>query len=279
MTIRKKIINWTLIGLSLMLGCHSVQARELIMSAAPRESKEEGKKLYQPVANHFSKLLGVKVTYKHAGNWLRYQSNIKKMKYDIVLDGPHLASWRIEYTGHQPLMKLPVSLQFYIVAKADNTDINKPEDLVFKQVCAIPPPNLTSIILLNRLNDPVREPVIHSVSGGMKQIYKDLMKEKCAGGVLRTDFYDKKLTNKQKSSLKIVYTSPLLPGQVITVSDQVSKEQRLALLKSFTTGEGVSIMEPVVKRFAGKNAKTFIPVVENEYAEYYKYVHGVVLGW
>ncbi len=275
----QRIKTWTFIGCLLLPTSHSLQARELVMTAAPRETAAAGIKLYQPVADHFGKLLGVKVTYKHAGNWLRYQSDIRKMKYDIVLDGPHLASWRIKYIGHQPLMKLPVSLQFHMVAKADNPGINTPEDLVFKPVCAIPPPNLTSIILLNRLNDPVREPVIHGVQGGMKQIYTELLEGKCFGGVLRTDFYDKKLSDEQKGKLKIIYTSPVLPGQVITVSDQISKEQRQALLESFTQGEGAKVMLPVVKRFAGKNAKSFVPVVENEYNEYYKFIHGVVLGW
>ena len=71
----------------------------------------------------------------------------------------------------------------------------------------------------------------------------------------------------------------VLPGQVITVSDQISREQRATLLESFTQGDGVKVIAPVVKRFAGKKAKSFVPVIENEYDEYYTYIRGVVLGW
>ena len=255
------------------------QAEELIMSAAPRESAEAGHTLYTPIANHIGNILGVKVRYKHPRHWLRYQSDIKKEKYDIVLDGPHLASWRIKYIGHKPLMKLPVPLQFHLLIKADNNAIKVPEDLAYKRVCAIPPPNLTSVVLLQRLNDPIREPVIHGVKGGMKKIFKTLIDGKCTAAIVRTDFYDKKLSDEQRQAVKILYTSPKLPGQVITVSKRIPEEGRQALLDSFTAGDGVQVMSPVVKRFAGKNIKSFVPAEANEYDQYYKFLQGVVLGW
>ncbi len=263
----------------LLLLSHSVLANELIMSAAPRESVADGHKLYEPIAAHMSKILGVKVTYKHPRHWLRYQSDIKKQNYDIVFDGPHLASWRIKYIEHQALIKLPGTLAFHIITKADNKAINNPEDLVYKKVCAIAPPNLTSVVLLQRLNDPVREPIIISVKGGMKGIYKNLMEGSCIAAVVRTDFYNKKLSDEQRKGLKILYTSPEFPNQVITTSNKISAENRQALITAFTQGEGVTTMNPVVKRFAGKDVKAFIPVTQGEYNGYYTFLKGVVLGW
>lgn len=267
------------ISILLLLLSHSVLANELIMSAAPRESVASGHKLYDPIAAYMSKILGVKVTYKHPRHWLRYQSDIKKQNYDIVLDGPHLASWRIKHIGHTALIKLPGTLAFHIITKADNKAANKPEDLVYKKVCAIAPPNLTSVILLQRLNDPVREPVINSVKGGMKGIYKNLMSGSCVAAVVRTDFYNKKLSDEQKKGIKILYTSPDFPNQVITTSNKISADDRQALITAFTQGDGVNTMAPVVKRFAGKDVPAFIPVAEGEYNGYYTFLKGVVLGW
>lgn len=267
------------VSILLLLLSHSVLADELIMSAAPRESVANGHKLYDPIAAHMSKILGVKVSYKHPRHWLRYQSDIKKQNYDIVLDGPHLASWRIKYIEHHALIKLPGTLAFHIIAQADNKAINHADELVYKKVCAIAPPNLTSVVLLQRLNDPVREPVIHSVKGGMKGIYKNLMNKKCVAAVVRTDFYNKKLTDEQRKGLKILYTSPDLPNQVITTSNKISAEDRQALITTFTQGNGVTTMAPVVKRFAGKDVKAFIPAKEGEYNGYYTFLKGVVLGW
>ena len=268
-----------IIFLALILISPITYGQELIMSAAPRESVAAGHKLYDPIANQISQLLGVKVKYKHPRHWLRYQSDIKKQKYDFVLDGPHLASWRIKYIGHKPLVKLPIPLQFHLITRSDNDQVMKADDLVYKKVCAIPPPNLTSVVLLQRLNDPVREPIIHGVKGGMKNIYKSLIEGKCQGAIVRTDFFDKKLSDDQRKAVKILYTSPKLPGQVITVSDKVSEENRQALVAYFTEGSGISVMSPLVKRFAGKNIKSFVPAEPNEYDEYYKFLKGVVLGW
>ena len=70
--------------------CNNTLAETLILSAAPRESAKQGHNLYGPLAKHLSQLLGREVKFKHAKHWLRYQSDIKKRKYDFVFDGPHL---------------------------------------------------------------------------------------------------------------------------------------------------------------------------------------------
>lgn len=110
----------------------TVSAESLIFSAAPRESIRQGHELYQPLVTHLEELLGTEVKYTHAKHWLRYQSDIKKRKYDFVFDGPHLASWRIKHLNHRPLVKLPGTLQFYMLARSDSKLINKPEDLIYK---------------------------------------------------------------------------------------------------------------------------------------------------
>ena len=74
-------------------------ARNLILSAPPRETAEAGMKIYGPIAQHLSKLLGVIVTYKHPGNWMTYQHEMRDDKYDIIFDGPHFISWREKHLG------------------------------------------------------------------------------------------------------------------------------------------------------------------------------------
>lgn len=273
-------LNRHLISILLLIFLNNnVSAQDLILSAAPRETVKQGHELYSPLADHLGKLLGVNVKYTHAKHWLRYQSDIKNRKYDFVFDGPHLASWRIKHLKHKPLVKLPGTLGFYMLAMADNKKINTPEDLVYKRVCAIPPPNLTSVILLQRLNDPVREPIIQSIKGGMGKIVDALIDGKCEGAVIRSNYYKKKLTDEQRAKIKIIYTSPEFPNQVLTVSDRVSEEDQKKIIVSLTTGEGVKTLTPIVKRFGGKDVKGFIAVDPSEYNGYFSFLEGVVLGW
>ena len=232
---RNKTLPASLLLLLLVITSLPVYSEALVFTAAPRESAAQGKKLYGPLTEFISKTLGKEVKYVNAGSWLRYQSHIKKLKYDFVLDGPHLASWRIKNIDHKPLIKLPGNLQFYILARANDKKTTKPEDLIYKRVCVIPPPNLTAMVLLRRLSDPVREPFVVGVKGGMKKLVSELINNKCNGTVVRADFYNNKLSAEMKSKVKIIYTSDELPNQVITASADI----RLALSSSVIRLEAV----------------------------------------
>ena len=259
--------------------CGIVDARgALIFSAPPRESVEQGEKLYAPLAEHLSELLGEEVIYKHPKNWLHYQRDIRRDEFDIVFDGPHFVSWRILNMGHTAVAKLPGNLDFYFITlKASN--IHKPQDLVMKKVCAIPPPNLTSLVLLNVLNSPIREPFIHGVKGGMKAVIKALINGECAGAVVRKSFYDKKLDPIKAKLFRIIYTSHEIPNQAITVSDKLNNIDIKKIAVSLTEGEGVKFTKNIIKRFSGDNVSAFEKVNENDFIGQNELLEGVVLGW
>lgn len=252
---------------------------ELILSAPPRESIAEGQKLYGPLADYLSKLLGQKVSYHYPGNWLRYQVDMRHDRFDIVFDGPHFASWRIKYYQHTPLVKLPDILKFYLVALAANDEINEPEDLAARRICVIPPPNLSALVLLDRLDGPAREPVIEPAKGGMKTVYKELLTKQCDAAMMRSTFFDDKLDAQQRKQLKIIYTSPEMPNQVITVSKALNEEQQRLIVNALVGGEGVPYAENIVRRFTGNQYSEFVPVLGNEYQDYSRLLEGVILGW
>jgi len=252
---------------------------KLLLTAPPRESAEQGQKLYGPLANHLSELLGEEVVYKHPRDWLRYQRDIRRDVYDIIFDGPHFASWRMLHLSHSPLVKLPGRLDFYFITPKSSTNINEPEDLVLKKVCAIPPPNLTSLVLLNVLNSPIREPLIKSVKGGMGAVFKQLNENKCVAAVVRQDFFNKKLTAEQRAAFKVIYTSAKIPNQVITASSRVSNINQEKIIRSLTQGDGRASVEGILRRFAGKKVKAFVLAKKEDFAGQNELLEGVILGW
>ena len=254
-------------------------AEPLILTSPPRESVQAGEQLYGPLAKYLSDITGMEIVYKHPGNWLKYQRDMRRNMFDVVFDGPHFASWRIKYFNHAPLAKLPGTLKFYLVARAQDEGITKPLDLAAKKVCVIPPPNLSSLVLLSRTDGPAREPVLEAAKGDMKTVYEDLMNGQCEAAMLRSSFYDKKLDEQHRSQLKIIYTSPELPNQVVTVSDRIPSSQYEKISKSLTQGEGVLITQDIVKRFSGNQAKSFITVKNGEYNDYSELLESVILGW
>jgi len=254
-------------------------SKELILSAPPRETAEAGMKIYGPIAAHLTKLIGVTVTYKHPGNWLKYQREMRNDKYDIVFDGPHFIAWREQHLGHEALLKLPGKLQFILVTDKNNSKVTKPNDLIGKNICGISPPNLSTLSVLDYYRNPVRQPVIRGIKGGMGKVFKSLSaNDKCEAAVLRTAFHKKKLKQEQRATIKTLFKSKAMPNQGVSVSKRISPELKLRIKKSLSAGNGILSTENLLKRFGGK-AKSFIPVEAKDYAGYNYLLEGVIFGW
>lgn len=279
MKIIKKNILALLFGLLITAIHISAQAEGLVLTAPPRETPQAGMKLYGPIADHLSKLLKVKVTYQHPGNWLKYQREMRNDKYDIVFDGPHFIAWREEHLGHEAIVKLPGKLQFVLVI-AKGASITHPDKLIGKRICGISPPNLSTLSILDYYRNPVRQPMIKGIKGGMGKVFKSFSsgKAKCDAAVLRTTFHKKKLKDAQRASIKTLYKTKAMPNQGISLSKRISPELKLRIKKSLTIGDGVAATKNLLKRFGGK-AKSFMPTKSKEYAGYNNLLEGVIFGW
>ena len=279
-----RVITRNIFAVILGLASISVQvsavAEGLVLTGPPRETPEKGMKMYGPIAEYLTKALGVKVTYEHPGNWLKYQREMRNDKYDIVFDGPHFIAWRIAHLGHKAIVKLPGKLQFMLVNAKDNTEIDDPDKLIGKRICGISPPNLSTLSVLDYYRNPVRQPIIKGIKGGMGKVHKSFLgtKAKCDAAVLRTAFYKKKLKKPQRENLKTLYLSKAMPNQGISVSKRISRKLKDKITKELTLGKGVASTKGILKRFGGK-AKSFIPVKGEEYAGYNMLLEGVIFGW
>ena len=260
-----------------MLYMQSASA-ELILTAPPRENKEAGSKLHQPLADRLTKLLKEQVTYKHPGNWLAYQRDMRNDAYDIIFDGPHFISWRIKNRSHTALAKLPGSLQFVIVGREGDETVTRPSDLVGKKICGIPPPNLGTLTVYAAYIHPARQPVIVPVRGGFKKVYKYFKQGKCDAAVFRTTFYAKKLNDEQRKITKVLLNTDALTNQGISVSTRVSKPARKIIINAVTQGNRIPATRNILKRFGGK-AKAFRRANNNDYKKDYKFLEGVIFGW
>lgn len=258
----------------------SAVAEGLVLTGPPRETPVKGVKMYGPVAEHLTKVLGVKVTYVHPGNWLNYQREMRNDKYDIIFDGPHFIAWRVAHLDHEAIVKLPGKLQFMLVNDKNNTDIDNADKLIGKRICDISPPNLSTLSVLDYYRNPVRQPIIKGIKGGMKKVHKSYVGKsaKCDAAVLRTAFFKKKLKKDQREKLKTLYLSKAMPNQGISVSKRVPQNLKNKIANELTFGKGVASTKGILKRFGGK-AKSFIPVKGAEYADYNMLLEGVIFGW
>ena len=256
-----------------------VSAQDLILTAPPREKPEVGAEQFGPLAAHLGKLLGTPVKYVHPGNWLNYQREMRDDKYDIVFDGPHFASWRMAHLGHDALVRLPGTLQFMLFADGNDKEINSTEDLIGKKICGLAPPNLATMSVIATFTNPVRQPVVQAVEGGMPAVYKAFSAGNCRAGVVRDTFFKNKLTPEQRAQLKVIFQPKPLPNQSITVSKRIDARGKSLIRQSLTKGDGVKASQAILERFGGKNAKAFIVASPEEFEGINTLLEGVIFGW
>lgn len=252
---------------------------ELILTAPPRENPETGEKLYGPLAKHLSELLGEKVTYVHPNNWLEYQRDLRKDAYDIIFDGPHFVSWRMSHLKHDVLVKLPGTLEFVVIVNADDNEVKDVKDLIGKKICGIPPPNLATLTVIEQFPNPVRQPVIWGVDGGYMDVFRAFISGQCRAAVFRSTFFEKKLTEQDRTNTRVLFRSKALPNQAISVSSRVNSDAKNKIIKSLTAGNGMIATKSISRRFGGQQAKPFISASKEEYEQHTQLLEGIVFGW
>jgi len=269
----------TLVGIAVLflMANTTIAQADLTFSAPPRESLERGVKMYGPIADHLSELLGEKVIYKHPVDWIQYSIKMRKGEYDIVFDGPHFAAWRIKHLQHKPVAMLPGSLDFYILAQADDDELNDLRDLVRYKVCGLASPNLGTVTVYSLYENPVVQPEIYEVKGGFKGVYQAFKDKKCRAAVVRDNIY-KKLIGVEKDAVKIIYKSASLPNQTVTVSNDIDSKSREIIALAFTGSEGIHSADILFDRFS-KKAKYFVPAEKAYYLELENLLEGIIWGW
>lgn len=250
------------LGISAMLmSAQSFAAAEYIFSAPPRGSAEKEMKVYKPIAEYLSSVLGKKIVYKHPGNWLTYQNDMQKGKYDLVFDGPHFASWRIIKTKHEPLVKLPGKLAFNIMVSKNNKNIKSYKDLNGRTVCGLAPPNLATLTLYSLFPNPVRQPLVVAVKSFPKG-YGKAAKGSCVAAVMRDKMFNK--LNKKKKAGKVIFKSKGVANQAFTAGPRFSAKQKEKLTVALLSKEAVPKMTAFHKRF-NKKGKPILPARKKDF--------------
>lgn len=276
---KHKAVLFLLLSILTIFACLFPQSAEAdyVLSAPPRESPEDGEKFYGPIANALSALLGVPVTYKHPGGWMKYTLGMRAGQYDIVFDGPHFVAWRMKHVGHIPLVRLDGKLQFYVLAKKSDLKGNSMRSVIGKELCGLASPNLGTVSVFAMYDNPVMQPVIRRVSGGFKVIMKKFLQGECDYAVVRDKLF-KKLPQAQKDTIKIIEKSTPWPNQTISVTQKIGKADRAKIVKFLTSKQGKTAAGKLLGRFS-KKKPYFIPAKIKEYRDLELLLEGVVWGW
>jgi ABC-type phosphate/phosphonate transport system substrate-binding protein len=236
----------------------------LVFTAPPRETPETGIEIYQPVADYLSQAIGKKVRYKHPGTWGVYRTEMLKGSYDIIFDGPHFNSYRLEKLSHNILVKIPERHEFAVIVRKDKP-FQTLSQMPGRTFCTHAPPNLGTLVLLSQFDNPSRQPVIISTNG-WENIYNGVASGKCAGGVLPMA----NLKKVDKANLaKVIFKTAAMPNQAFSAGPRVSLEDQMKLAQALASPDATAATEKL--RAAYKVGDGFALASNQEYhglAEY-----------
>lgn len=210
---------------------------ELVLSAPPRETAEEGARRFGPVAAYLSEVLGRRVVYRHPGTWGAYQAEMLKGAYDLVFDAPHFNGWRIERLGHNVLVKVPGEYTYAVFVRKDNTRVHAISQLAGRKVCAHAPPHLGTLVMWRQFDNPSRQPTI-IVTDGYRNVYEALLEGKCEAAVLSMKHLDK--WDPDGARTRVIYKNRALPQQALSAGPRLTaaEQARVAAALLAPAGQG-----------------------------------------
>lgn len=233
---------------------------ELVLTAAPRETPEQGEQLYGPVAKYLSDVLGRKVVYRYPGNWGVYQGQMQKSVYDLVFDGSHFNGWRAAKIQHNVLVKAPGDLVFVATVLADNTKVTSAQQLAGRTVCAHAPPNLGTLTFLSQFTNPARQPVIVNTDG-WDNIFRGMAQGKCTAAVVPMKFVKKNDPDGRLS--RIVFKGESLPDNALSAGPRISPAEQTKIVEALLSPAGEAATTKLRAVYAG--GKSFVGARNEEF--------------
>ncbi len=242
---------------------------DLILSAPPRQMEAQADAVYNPIAQLLSKATGQKVTYKFVDNWLSYESDVLKDKYDIVFDGPAFIGWRMAKYGWSPIVKLPAELSIVVAVSNTNTSIKNLTDLEGYPICGFSPPNLATLVVQYQFTNPSRQPNIIAVKT-FPDAYQGVLSGKCVAAILNAKIY--KILNGKTQAMRVVFRSKPMANQAFSASPRVTPQMRNQIANALLSPEGLAATQKLRAQF---KAKQFVPATDQEYSGLGRYMRDV----
>ena len=228
----------------------TANAEDYVFTAPPRDVGGGNESaVYGPIAAYLSAATGKKIVYEHSDNWLSYQDNMRKGKFDLVFDGPHFLSWRVAKLQHEPLAKLPGKLAFVVVAKKDNDKISSVKDLSGRTVCGLAPPNLATLTLYSQFDNAARQPLVLAARS-FKEAFEMMNSGKCTAAAMGKGFFK----NLDKGESKVVWESPGVPNQAFSAGPRFTEQDRSKMIAALTAPEAAAKMEKFFSIFSKDKA-------------------------
>lgn len=239
-----------------------------VLTAPPRETGNDGYKVYGPIADFLTKATGETFEYRQQNNWSQYVKGMRAKNYDLVFDGPHLVDWRIKNIEHHVIVKIPYLLQWQVVTRNESS-INKVEDLAGKKVCAQNLPNFGTLNLLSHFKNDQVAPE-HVKVKGWKNIYNGVKNGDCVAGILPKKNHQ--MYDQDKQFTRVIHTHLPFPNQAFTAGERIPEALKDKIRTALLSEAGSQALQNLMQRYTG--GTNLVSAVDEEYDT----IQGVLLN-
>jgi len=234
---------------------------QYVFSAPPRESARAAGEIYGPIAEYLSKVTGKQIVFRYSGNWINYQSEMRKGEYDLIFDGPHLNAWRAAHLQHHILVKAPGDITFVVAVRRGNDKLRDLGQLMGRAICGMSPPNLGTLTVLGQFDNPLRQPLIVSTRS-WDGIYQEMQAGRCAAAILPERNLAK--YDPQGTAARIIFKARAYPGQAFSAGPRISPEDQAKIARAMISPDARGATAHLRDAYALNG--DFLPVGKNEYA-------------
>lgn len=275
----KQIIAAVLVAASVL--ATTVAKADLLLTAAPLLDKQSSEAMYQPFAEVLSDILGQKVVYEHPSDWLQYARVMRTGRYDLILDQAHFAAWRLmpQNIFHETVVRLPGETRYLVLTKAESAAFGI-GDLLSREICALPSPSLSTMVVLSRFHNPVRQPVMIEAQGRFDDVFKKFKRGECDAAVVSQRYHEESIIGTaEQEATKVLYTSNPIPNLVLTITKKHPSALRQELIAALTDEQSPKGSEAIFKTFTTGDVNRYIKVDDNELDPLKSMLQGVLWGW
>jgi ABC-type phosphate/phosphonate transport system substrate-binding protein len=230
----------------------------LVFSAPPHETEAEALRIYRPIAEYLTHIIGKKIVFHYPKDWLTYQKEMQQGSYDLVFDGPHLNSWRISNLQHHTLVKLADEYAFVVVVRKEDRITNL-KQLAGLRICGMTPPDFGTLAVLSQFDNPARQPLIVNTLGSTKVYESVAIEKQCNAGILPAASLKK--FNESKNLLRAIYMTQPIPNQAFSAGPRISQQDQARIAAALVSPEASQAVSRLMAAngadkglaFAGKN--------------------------
>ena len=222
----------------------SLSAAGTVFTVQPLLEQTAMLKIYNPLATFLAKAGQLPIELRMAFDFPDYWFRLKDGKeFDIVFDGPFYTDYLIQTHGFIPLVKVPGTVSFSLIARSSDGFFDASE-LIGKRIATLTPPAPTTLFVSRLFTNPSRQPKIVAARSSEAAV-ELLLAGKVSAAMVPTPLAAKAMAD--NPTLATVLVTEHIPHMAISVSPRVDaatrKNIQQALVNAKNTPEGQLLLK------------------------------------